>query len=122
MKTDRKIDILSRTIATPAPAERRPLEPGQTFLASTPDIDMDTSIDESNDASFESAIDESLIVGTLSPISRPRMSDVTDPFVARSPLGKEMAREDQDSQGETEEESESGETDDEIVLGSEVVS
>lgn len=101
LKTDRKIDILSRTIATPAPVERQPLRPGQTFLASTPDVDMDTSMDDSNDASFESAIDESLIVGTISPLSsRPRMSDVTDPFVAKLPLAKEIKRDDEEGSEE----------------------
>ena len=113
VKTDRKIDILSRTIATPAVERiaKRPLKAGQSYLESTPEIDMDSA--SSADVSFESAIDKSLIEGSVSPLSfRPRISDVTDPFVTQSPLRREAfldASETEEEEGEDVEETDEDE-------------
>jgi hypothetical protein len=72
---------------------------------------MDAS---SADASFESAIDESLVVGTLSPVSRPRTSDITDPFVVYTPRGGSPLKNEVEVDRRTEEqESESGSSGDE---------
>jgi len=97
---------------TPAvPRVSKPLKDEQRYLASTPEIDMDTSADlsmgsSSMDASFESAIDESLIEGTVSPLSRGstrrRISDVTDPFVVGSALRRGMSAESVDESDQEE--------------------
>ena len=104
MKSDRKLDILSRTMNTPAverTKQRRPDTQSRTHLESTPEIDMDTSMDTSVDVSFVSADDESVIEGSVSPLSRTsrrgRLSDITDPFVANSSLRHEIAAEDEGS-------------------------
>ena len=77
LKTDRKIDILSRTM-TPGKS-RQPLRPDMTYLDGTPDID-DASFDGTDDPSFESARDDSFVEGSVSPMVRGRVSD---PFVVR---------------------------------------
>jgi len=97
---------------TPAvPRVSKPLKEGQRYLASTPDIDMNTSADlsmgsSSKDASFESAIDESLVEGTVSPLSRAstrgRISDVTDPFVVGSALRRQVSVESEEESGQDE--------------------
>jgi len=118
LKMDRKIDILSR-VMTPAPAKsHKPLQKGQKYLASTPDIDMNTSMDASSssmDASFESAIDESLLEGIISPLSRGsargRISDVNDPFFFQSGLKNQVAAQNEDEDDEEEEGSEEEEAD-----------
>jgi len=55
---------------------------------------MDTSMDTSADASFVSIDDDSVIEGSISPLSRTsrhgRISDITDPFVTGSSLRKEV--------------------------------
>ncbi|ORY35365.1 P-loop containing nucleoside triphosphate hydrolase protein [Naematelia encephala] len=88
LKTDRKLDILSRTIATPA-------APRTTHLSNdTPatEAELDTSVDES----FEAAIDESLAVMDES-IDVGRMSDV---FLVQPLQAKKAISPDEDSEDE----------------------
>ena len=96
-------------MATPAVdrTQRKPLQQSRTHLESTPDIDMDSSAEiSSEDTSFESAIDESL-EGTVSPLSiRPRLSEITDPFVAGSPLRNQIMSDDSSDEDDGEGDSE----------------
>ena len=58
-------------------------------------------MDSSVDVSFVSADDDSVIEGSISPLSRTsrhgRMSDITDPFIANSSLRKEVYEESDES-------------------------
>ena len=112
LKTDRKIDILSRSIPTPLPdgkiAYKVAHTPGMAHLRATPDIDGDTSMESSTvDTSFESAaesaIDESLLVNSE---DGSYVQDTKDPFVVPPPNDVGKAREVEEvDESETEDES-----------------
>jgi kinesin family protein 20 len=90
LKTDRKLDILSRTAITPAIA-RGDQEKG--YLSSTPDIDRSMSVGQ--DESFTSALDRSDITESSLDEGGGRLSDV---FTGNPIKSRMVIRDDSDDE------------------------
>lgn len=100
LKTDRKLDILSRTIPTPGPS-RTSLKPS---VDDTPghDADADTSMD---DQSFASA-DQSMSMGDLS--FQGGGGRVSDPFLVRPDAPMSNPKDGRSTQADDDDDEESG--------------